>query len=307
MNTFDFQIQTTASDGKHTPRECVQMAKEQGVQVMAITDHDTVGGVREALRAGEEFEVHVIPGIEMSVEEHDSHILGYGIDIANETMLGELAKFRAGRIVGAKKMVENLQREGFVVVWEDVLREATGGVIARPHIARAILSRPENKEKLGPISTVHDFIEKFISNENPNYVRRTHISAKDAIALLHGAGGIAIWSHPAIHFRNNYEGLEDFLKELLGWGIDGVEIFNPSHSEDDSEFLESLGKRYKLLRTAGSDFHEKAEHSPDRTTGLHSANTVGDYETHGFSTEDIVTKLDEAIEKVARLKPSVMV
>lgn len=306
-NIFDLQIQTTASDGKHSPRECVQMAKEQGLQVIAITDHDTVGGVREALRAGAEFGVRVVPGIEMSVEENDSHILGYGIDIANEALLVELEKFRQGRIEGAKKMVENLQQEGFVVEWKDVLRQATGGVVARPHIARAILARPENKEKLGPVSNFHDFIEKFLSNESPNFVRRAHISAKDAIALIHGAGGVAAWSHPAIHFHENYEGLENFLKELTGWGIDGAEVFNPSHAEDDAEFLEGLVKKYNILRTAGSDFHEAGEHPSDRKSGLHSARFVGDYETYGFSAEDIMFKLDEAMERRARLKPAVVV
>lgn len=273
------------------------MAKEHGLQVIAITDHDTIGGVEEALRAGAEFGVRVIPGIEMSVEEHDSHILGYGINIGDELLLGELAKFKEGRIAGAQKMVENLRQEGFTVEWGDVLREATGGVVARPHIARAILARPENKEKLGLISTIHDFIEKFISNESPNYVRRAHISAQDALALLHGARGVAVWSHPAIHFKNNYEGLENFLKELTGWGLDGIEVFNPSHTEDDSEFLEGLSKKYNLLRTAGSDFHEAGKHAADQETGLHSARFIGDYETHGFSADDIVPKLLETIKK----------
>lgn len=307
MNTFDLQIQTTASDGKHSPRECVKMAKERGLRTIAITDHDTVGGVEEATLAGAEFGIRVVPGIEMSVEENDSHILGYGIDIANEALLGELEKFRHGRIEGAKKMVENLRQGGFDVEWEDVLRQATGGVVARPHIARAILARPENKEKLGPVSNVHEFIEKFLSNESPNFVRRAHISAKDAIALIHGAGGVAVWSHPAIHFHENYEGLESFLKELTGWGIDGAEAFNPSHTEDDAEFLEGLIKKYNILRTAGSDFHEAGEHTADSKSGLHSARFVGDYETYGFSTEDVMFKLDEAMERRARLKPAVVV
>lgn len=306
-NIIDLQIQTTASDGKHTPRECVRMAKARGLQVIAITDHDTVGGVEEALRAGEEFVIRVIPGIEMSVEEHDAHILGYGADVTNRTLLVELDKFRKGRIEGAKEMVENLRREGFAVEWEDVLRQATGGVVARPHIARAILARPENKGKLEGVSNFHDFIGKFLSNESPNFVRRIHTSAKDATALIHDAGGVAIWSHPAIHFQNDYEGLEDFLKELIGWGIDGIEIFNPSHTADDSEFLGGLVKKYKLLRTAGSDFHEAGEHKTDPKTGLHSARFIGDYETHGFSTEDIVAKLDEALEGCARLKPPAVV
>lgn len=302
MNIIDLQIQSTASDGIHTPRELIQMAKDQGLLVVSITDHDTVGGVEEALKAGENFGVRVIPGIEMSVEERGAHILGYGIDHKNPELLAELEKFRQGRIEGAKKMVENLKSAGFTLEWEDVMREAGGGVIARPHLAKAVLNRPENKEKLGSISTVYDFIRAYLTNESPHYVSRTHISAQDAITLIHKVGGVAIWSHPAVHFSGNYEELEGFLKELIGWGINGLEVFSPSHTEDDIEFLQGLAVKYNLLRTAGSDFHEKdlGKKGADTDQGfvsLRSANAVGDYGTYGFSTEDIIPKLDEAVEQ----------
>ena len=300
MNTIDLQIQSTASDGKHAPRELVEMAKEMSLKVIAITDHDTVGGVAEALLAGGEFGVRVIPGIEMSVEERGTHILGYGIDYQSPALLEELEKFKQGRAEGAKKMVENLKGAGFTVEWEDVLKEATGGIVARPHIVRAILGRAENKEKLGDISTVHDFIQKYLADDSPYYIKRSHISAKNAIELLHHAGAVAIWSHPAIHFQNDYEGLENFLNSLREWEVDGVEVFTPSHTEDDTEFLNSLATKYNLLRIAGSDFHERGlVHRGVPVEGgfatSRSAVMVGDYETFGFSTEGIVEKLDEAI------------
>ena len=324
-NTFDLQIQSTASDGKHSPREIVEMARAEKLSVIALTDHDTVNGVSEALTAagelvapeGGEYRsgtpkrgICVIPGIEMSVEEKGAHILGYGLDYKNPELLVELEKFRQGRIEGAKKMAENLKSSGFVVEWEDVLREATGGVVARPHISRAVINRPENKEKLAGVSSVHDFIETYLFNASPNYVKRSHISAKDAIKLIHESSGVAVWSHPAIHFKpqegsrgesaaqpTDYEALENFLKELLSWGIDGMEVFNPSHTEDDAEFVQALTVKYGILRTAGSDFHEKgiSAKSPE---GLHSAEHLGDYETYGFDTSDIITKLDEAIRKL---------
>ncbi len=294
-NSIDLQIQSTASDGKHTPTELVHMAKERGITVIAITDHDTVGGVAEAQKAGEGLGVRVIPGIEMSVEEGGSHILGYGIDIGSSKLTEELARFRQGRITGAQKMVENLQKAGFFIEWEDVLREAKG-VVARPHIARALLARPENKEKLGSVTTVHDVFEHILADDGPYYVPRSHISAKDAITLLHNCGGVAVWSHPALRFREDYEALEKFLQELATWGIDGLEVFNPSHTEDDAEFIQGMAIKYRLLRTAGSDFHAKNE-SPLNAGGLRPAQTVGDYETFGFSTEDIILRLDEAISK----------
>lgn len=299
MNVIDLQIQSTASDGKHSPRELVEMAKENKVRVISLTDHDTVEGVADAQAAGQELGVRVIPGIEMSVEEKGVHILGYGLDCRDAKLAAKLAEFRQARIEGARQMVENLQKEGFTVSWEDVLSQ-TQGVVARPHIARAVLSRSENKEKLGETATVHEFIEKFLSEASPSYVRRAHIAAQDALYLIHEAGGVTVWSHPAIHFPQDPEGLEKFLRDLVGKGLDGVEVFSRAHTEDDAEFLQGLAAKYRLLRTAGSDFHAKEEGrraSDLHERGLRAAWTVGDYETFGFSTEDIVAKLDEAIAR----------
>lgn len=297
MNAFDLQIQSTASDGKHAPMEIVGMAKEENIAVIALTDHDTIAGVEEALAAGAEYGIRVIPGIEISVEEHGAHLLGYGIDRNNEELLKRLLQCEEDRIEGAKKITENLRAAGFIIEWDDVLKQATGAVVARPHLARAVLARPENKEKLGDIVTSHDFIEKYLTDESPYYVPRAHIAARDASALIHGAGGVVVWSHPAIHFRDNPEGLEHFLKELIAAGLEGVEVFNPSHNEDDAELLQGLAAKYRLLRTAGSDFHERGEHAADATTGLHSARTLGDYEIYGFPVDDIIPRLDGAMEK----------
>ena len=294
---FDLQIQSTASDGKHTPVEILTMARELGLAVIALTDHDTIAGVDEALAAGAAQSVRVITGIEISVEERGAHILGYGIDHREARLLDALEQSKQGRMMGAKQMVDNLRAAGFAITWEDVAAQSTGDVVARPHLARAVLSRPENKEKLAGIATSHEFIQKYLTNESPLYVRRAHISARNAIALIRGAGGVAVWSHPALHFRDDPEGLEQFLRGLIAWEIDGVEVFNPSQTEDDAEFLQGLTVKYKLLRTAGSDFHEKGEHALDSESGLHAARTLGDFETYGFSTDDIIVRLDDAMVK----------
>lgn len=299
MHLFDLQIQTTASDGRHSPREIVKMAKDLGIQTVAITDHDAVAGVEEALLAGVEYGVRVIVGVEMSVEENGSHILGFGVNFRNQEFLKTLEELREGRIQSLKKLVENLQKnEGFAVEWDDVLREAGGATtIASPHVVYAVLHRPENKEKLAQDSVREkfEFYKKYLGSDRQNHVKRSHMSAQKAIAMIHGAGGVAIWSHPALNFQENYEGLEDFLKELIKYGLDGIEVFNPSHTEDDVEFLESLSNKYNLLRTGGSDFHDAGTHTRNEK-GLHSADTLGDYETYGFSTADIISKLSGAIE-----------
>lgn len=297
MNKIDLQIQSTASDGQHTPREILDAAKEHGLEVVALTDHDTVDGVPEAVLAGADCGIRVIPGVELSVAEKGSHLLGLGIDCQHAGLGDSLKKFQEDRILSGRKMVENLQGVGFVVDWEAVLRKVTGIAVPRVHISRAILAEPKNRDKLGAIESVYDFIQSYLTDESPHYVRHQHNSAKDSIALIHAAGGVAIWSHPAIKFYEDYGGLENFLKELLGWGLDGIEVFNPSHREDDVEFLEGICERYGLLRTAGSDFHssQKVRSKDDR--GLRPAYFPGDYETFGFSTKDIISRLDEAMAK----------
>lgn len=300
-NAIDLQVHSTASDGKHAPREVVQIAKENKVEIISLTDHDTVAGLDAALEAGKELGVRVIPGIEFSVEDHGSHLLGYGIDHKNPQLLQKLEEAQQGRMEGAKKMAENLKQAGFFIEWEDVLREATGAaVIARPHICRAILNNPKNKEKLSGISTVHEFIQAYLLDDSPYYVPRTHIGAKDAIGLIKSSGGVAVWSHPAIHFQNNHEGLEIFLRELIEQGLRGIEVFTSAHTEDDAEFVQSLARANSLLRTCGSDFHEKEKHQLSEN-GLHAANTVGDYDTYGFAIDDIVLKLEEEINKARQL------
>lgn len=300
MNTFDLQIQTTASDGKHTPAECVKMATTNGVATIAITDHDTVAGLAEAMAAGTELGVRVIPGIEITVEEHGMHLLGYGIDITHPRLLQATKKFEAGRIAAAKDMVANLQHAGFVVEWEDVLRETTSAVIARPHIAAAVLKRSENLEQLAGVTMKGEFIDRFLANDNPNYVHRKTISAAAAIALVHEAGGLAVWSHPPIpDFIGNCAGLGKFLRELVGYGLDGVELLNPSHAEEDVRCLERLAAEHGLLVTAGSDFHE-ASH----LTGVplpRPAETIGEYPTYGRLTEAMLERLDQAMTKRRRV------
>ncbi|MEK7090272.1 MAG: PHP domain-containing protein, partial [Patescibacteria group bacterium] len=215
MNKIDLQIQSTASDGKYSPVELVDMAKKNGLHTIAITDHDTVGGVKEALARALMTGLRVIPGIEMSVslENKELHILGYSIDIDNENLLRRLAHFQDDRVRRMQRIVENLQKIGFKISFEDVQKQAKGSM-ARPHVAMAVMANPENKELLGEINSVHDFIENYIVPGKPGYAEREYVSSVEAISLIHEAGGIAIWSHPAIHFAENPNQLETTLQKL---------------------------------------------------------------------------------------------
>ncbi len=295
IHDFDFQIQTTASDGKQAPSECVRMAKENGCRVIAITDHDTVAGVREALQAGRELGIDVIPGIELSVEDNQIHLLGLGVDPGNPELLVATGEFAVSRELRAKEMVRRFAADGFVVSWENVMSEAKGAVVARPHIVDAILKRSENQKRLGGVSTKMEFFQKFFSDGSPYYVEHANISARDAIGLVRRAGGIAVWSHPPVpSFLEDCRGLEDFLKELIQYGLDGIEALGPSLTESMTCCLDTLASRYHLIRTGGSDFHE--QQAPTKKAWPRSAVTIGEFPTYGFATVGIPEGVLRAID-----------
>ena len=294
MNNFDLQIQSSASDGKYTPRELVKRASVLGIGIVAITDHDTVGGVSEALSAGEDHGVEVIPAIELSANEArwGVHILGFGIDHENLELLGALAEAQLERAGRAKEMVKRLQQAGFQITYEDVLRYATGSSVGRPHIARAVLGNPENKKILGEINDVGKFIRSFLVAGKPTYVERENMSVKEAIDLIHNSGGVAVWSHPAINASDTIH-LQALLQKFIAYGLDGLEAFNPAHTEDQTRVLEKLARERGLLITGGSDFHTD-ETPPSRPEG---GTELASFLTYGFDVSDIVPKLKEAIAR----------
>ncbi|PIR70632.1 MAG: phosphatase [Candidatus Niyogibacteria bacterium CG10_big_fil_rev_8_21_14_0_10_42_19] len=298
MNKIDLQIHSTSSDGKYPPRELVEMSKNSGLETIAVTDHDTVAGLNEAVSAGKELGLKVIPGIEITSKHEDKeiHILGYGINFEGDKVKKLLVDFKLDRIRRAREMVIRLKKQGFDIEFGDVLREANEAVVARPHIALAILKNEKNKEKLGSISTVHDFIENFIVLGKKAYVERKYVPASRTTSFIHEMRGVAVWSHPAIHYEKDYPLLEEHLKSLVRLGIDGVEAFNPSQTEDETEFLLSVSRQYKLIYTAGSDFHREEEHLRD-PSDQRPAQHVGDFKTFGYSLEEILPNLKLALDK----------
>ncbi|MBI3627786.1 MAG: PHP domain-containing protein [Candidatus Sungbacteria bacterium] len=292
---IDYQIQTTASDGKFSPRECVKMAKENGLISVAITDHDTVGGVREGLEAGKEFDIEVIPGIEISAHEPDGniHMLGFGIDYEDPALITQLEELKDDRAVRAKLMVEKLKELGFYIEYESV-RARSSGLIARPHMAEEIFANPLNKEKLEAenIHDSRDLFEHYLGDSGRAYVHRVPLSTKEAINIIVRARGVPVWSHPLIPL-NDFKICEERLIRFMPWGLVGIEAIG-NFSEDDTKFLNALAGKYRLLRTAGSDFHDvfvRDEHPDDGAT------RIGEYYAFGYPTEGIRENLLAAIKR----------
>ncbi len=292
MNTIDLQIHSTKSDGTYDPADLVKMAHDAKLETIALTDHDTIDGVWEAAKTGSELGVKVVPGIELSCAfmEREFHVLGFGIDYHHQELLNRLKEFQEERKQKTEKIIKKLQEAGFHIVFEDVLRYATGPTIARPAIAEAVIKNPENKEMLGRIATIHEFINAYLVTGKLTYVDRRSIETKDAIQLIHAAGGVSVWSHPAIHFNGDYKKLEEILKIFIAYDMDGLECFHPDYSEDDTEFLNVLAGKYGMLRTAGSDFHRN-----DETGKKEGAPALAYYQTFDFSLDDIVPNLERAM------------
>ena len=302
MNLIDLQIQSSVSDGKYSPRELVKMAHDMRLTTISITDHDAVQGVSEAINVGRELGVEVMSGIELSVDFHGKllHILGLGIDVEDATLNAMLAKAVQDREEGAIEMVRRLQEEGFSVTLEAVRSETHGGAIGRPHISEAVLKNPENREKLGSIRSMHEFIQAYLVEGKKTYVFREFPSAEKGIEVLHGAGGAAVWSHPAIHYAA-VDAIESDLKKLIAFGVDGVEAFHPMYGEDQTEYLLGKAKEYNLVVTAGSDFHREDDGYHKKDGG----GSLASYSTYGFSTIDIIPKLKERISSIRKNRDSV--
>lgn len=242
----DLHLHTTASDGRLSAGELVQIAAEQGVGVIAITDHDTVASIEPALFASECFPyVRVIPGVEINtdVSAGEVHILGYFIDYKDETLLKSLTDLRNSRITRARKMVDKLKELGVPVAWERVLEIADGGSIGRPHIAQAMY-------ELNHISTLQDAYDKYIGRNAPAYTERERVSPKEAVEMIVQAGGIPVLAHPA-----KMVNLEQAIIELKAVGLAGIETYYDGYKRDTIYRLRKLAREHELITTGGSDFH----------------------------------------------------
>lgn len=244
----DLHTHTTASDGLLSPTELVLHAHEMGLNVLAITDHDTLGGIEQAQRAAQPLGMHIIPGVELSAEhEPEIHILGFGIDASSPKLASLLDQTRQERRTRDALMMERLQAQGLPITWETVLAESGDGVVGRPHFARALM-------KAGVAQTMAEAFERFLLPGKAGYVSRVRPSASCCIAAIRAAGGVAVLAHPRLLGLLPYE-LERLLDLLTRQGLQGIEAYSPGNRPGDCRRFERLAERYHLFMTGGSDFH----------------------------------------------------
>lgn len=240
---IDLHMHTTHSDGAFSPTELVLKAKEAGLDIISITDHDSVNGIKEAIAVGKDAGVEVIPGLEIStdLDEKEVHLLAYFIDIDNEELQKYLSFFRDERFHRAKRIVQKLRNLGLSITIDDVIDHARNSAIGRPHIAYAMVN-------LGLISNYYEAFERFIGDYGPAFERKIHVSPQSATKLISDAGGLSFVAHPGYM-------KESILIDLIKAGIDGIEVIHPSHSESQINFYRGIVNQYCLLESGGSDFH----------------------------------------------------
>ncbi len=241
--TVDLHTHSTASDGVLPPEAVVSAAHAAGLAAMALTDHDSVAGVAEARAAGARLGVDVVAGVELSAHlgGDEIHLLALHLSDVS-TIAGELARFRDDRVSRAERMVARLNTLGVPVTMDDVLREAGNGAVGRPHVARAVVAR-------GGALDVRDAFDRFLGDGRPAAVEKPRLDVRDAIALAHAAGGIAVWAHPGS------AGRRDRVEPLVAAGLDGLEVLHPRHSGEDRLRLNALVDFFGLVTSGGSDWH----------------------------------------------------
>lgn len=246
---IDLHTHTTASDGSMKPSELVLHAKESGLKAIAITDHDTVEGMEEALAEGKRTGLEVLPGVEISADyEKEIHILGYfpcGNYRGISDVLEQLKKNRDER---NPKIVKKLNDMGMKITMEEVLKEADDSkIIGRPHIA-AVLA------KKGYVSSIDEAFDKYLAFGRPAYFKKDKLSPGESIAAIKDAGGIAVLAHPGLMGYDN-DKLDKLVAYLLDFGLKGIECYYVDHTPDETSNFIRIAKKYDMVVTGGSDFH----------------------------------------------------
>lgn len=261
MPFIDLHTHSTRSDGTYTPAELVHYAVEKGLSSIALTDHDTIDGIDEALAAAKNLSIEVIPGIEYSTEyqNRDVHIVGLFIDYKSPAFQNYLTKFMQSRTDRNHKLCANLQNAGIDITYEALLAQFPDSVITRAHYAAYLL---EN----GYVKSRNEAFDRYLGDHTPYFVHREKITPEEVITVTRQAGGIPILAHPTL-YKLGKEQLDILVSTLKENGLMGIECLYSTYTAQDERNIKALAKKYDLLASGGSDFHGAAKPGLDLGTG----------------------------------------
>ncbi len=246
MSIGDFHTHSTQSDGVLSPAQLVDLAASRGVRVMALTDHDTLAGLDEAIAAAARHPgFTLIPGVELSCDVPGSevHMLGHFVDRTNREYTDHLERFRRGRVERAEKMVGALEALGAPIDWERVQEIAGEGSVGRPHVAQALLEQ-------GHVETITDAFDRYLGRNGPAYFEREKLTPPQAIEMIRNANGLPVFAHPS--FTEDYPAV---AASLAADGLFGMEVFYKAYPPDLVQSLHELATAHGLFALGGSDYH----------------------------------------------------
>src|SRR5215217_1541887 len=258
--SFDLQAHSVHSDGSLDAAEVVERAAAAGVELFALTDHDTVDGVPEAAARARQLGLRYSPAAELSAVHgghEDLHVLGYGLDVSDPDLIATLEDFRGDRARRIEAMADRLRELGFAL--DDAplrARRDAGKPIGRPHLADAVLAHPANAARLHEegITGRDELFPPYLAPGAKAYVARSRPTVAEAIRVIHDAGGVAVWAHPFWDLDDPREAL-DAIDAFAAEGLDGVEVFYATHDEQQTRFLHGAARERGLLTTGSTDFH----------------------------------------------------
>ncbi|CDE88737.1 MAG: hypothetical protein BHW55_06565 [Candidatus Melainabacteria bacterium 35_41] len=247
----DLHIHTLYSDGVFSPEKIVDTAIDVGLQAIALTDHDNVLSYQVAKdylkKENKEDKLEIIQGIEVNTlyNNYEIHILGYFMDVNNSDFQNLLKIQQQARVKQTKEIISLLsKKEGIKIKFDDIKKQvAEGGSIGRPHIAKAITNA-------GGTSSVIEAYAKYIHEDSPVYVQRKTVTPQDAVEIIYDAGGVPVIAHP-----HDIDIAESLIKELMQYGLRGIEAYHRKHSPACVEYFSSMAEELGLIVTGGSDFH----------------------------------------------------
>jgi 3',5'-nucleoside bisphosphate phosphatase len=251
---FEIHCHSTVSDGLHSPAFLADLCLKNGVELWALTDHDTCDGCEEAWSAAHDKGISFVPGIEISAQAagRSIHVLGYGFDPDSAAIRSYGTRMETARLERMEEMVRRMQSLGFAVTMDEVTDESERGNIGRPHLARALLKR-------GYIETLQEAFDLYLAQDRPAYVSMQWLHVEEAISLIGDGGGITVLAHPA-----RYENLDAWVSRWAEAGLAGLEVRHPSHDLHDEDRLGRMAEHHGLIKTASTDFHGGGRDGDDR-------------------------------------------
>ena len=245
----DLHTHSTASDGQYRPAELVQLARDRGVELLALTDHDTLDGLDEAAQAGAALGLRILRGVELSAREYRNlHILGYSFSTGPSPLSNLCQEMRGRRNRRKYEIMDYLRSKGVDIPLAEVEALASGGVVGRPHFAQVIVRH-------GYAAANHEAFDRWLDTEEFQEINnRFKVDARTCVEAIKAAGGKVSLAHPYQMGLPDDE-LEELVRQLAGWGLDAIECFYPNYTPEQQDFYLRLAEKYRLHRTGGSDFH----------------------------------------------------